>query len=464
GDVSPLAGIQLRLDQLSEQVDCCLVQLMKLEPASTLKESRRSRRHKMSQADGILPAIPSDKPFLDEDDASASSSSLGPPGSNASFAARSPMPSDDWDAPGEGRNTDTTLRSQMVRFRDCDEKSEPAVSEAKTRRKGKHVRNMDVKIAWQMHATSEESSPAEGQSSLHPMMRLLNGITCTERLWELLDDPASSRLALWISMFFRVTVVTSIIVSNLQNLEEEVLNPVLAAVLETCFDTIYLLEFICRIGSAPAKAAYLFDPYNWADMLSACGIFIRVGVGFVIRRPASADEQSVQVLLLFVLPVARLLKLLRYFESFRLLVDACKNSLASLPVMMYTMALIILVSANAIYLAESRSTIPSLPHCYWLAIVTITSVGFGDYVPRTPAGHVIVGMLSLVGVLFLALPVGTIGREFTESWENRARVLLLTRVRKCLWKWGYSVKDLRVLFEYIDADSNGVLSLPEFLE
>lgn len=94
------------------QVDCCLVQLMKLEPASTLKESRRSRRHKMSQADGILPAIPSDKPFLearlnisfcclrlgpnepsslnslqDEDDASASSSSLGPPGSNASFAA-----------------------------------------------------------------------------------------------------------------------------------------------------------------------------------------------------------------------------------------------------------------------------------------------------------------------------------------------------------------------------------------
>ena len=47
--------------------------------------------------------------------------------------------------------------------------------------------------------------------------------------------------------------------------------------------------------------------------------------------------------------------------------------------------------------------------------------------------------------LFLAMPVGIIGYEFTCCWQSRDRVLLITKVRKCLEKWGYSAKDVPCL-------------------
>eukprot|EP00913_Durusdinium_trenchii_P016685 g15684.t1 len=94
----------------------------------------------------------------------------------------------------------------------------------------------------------------------------------------------------------------------------------------------------------------------------------------------------------------------------------------------------------------------------------MTTVGFGDFTPKTAWGFVFVGMLSLISTCFVAMPVGIIGREFSHCWETRNYVLLLTRMRKCLWKWGFGAKDLAVLFEYVDIDGDGVLSLHEFIE
>lgn len=70
----------------------------------------------------------------------------------------------------------------------------------------------------------------------------------------------------------------------------------------------------------------------------------------------------------------RFLKLLRYFEITRLLIDACHKSAEAVPVLSYMMALIVLISATFIYLFEERSNIPSMPHSLWLAVVTMTTV------------------------------------------------------------------------------------------
>eukprot|EP00438_Fugacium_kawagutii_P007038 Skav230654 [mRNA] locus=scaffold2103:266498:267368:- [translate_table: standard] len=82
----------------------------------------------------------------------------------------------------------------------------------------------------------------------------------------------------------------------------------------------------------------------------------------------------------------------------------------------------------------------------------------------------VASILTFVSVLFLALPVGIIGNEFTACWQSRHQVLLKTRVRKCLLKWGYTVtglkqaRDLQLLIEYVDVDQDGFLTLSEFLE
>lgn len=80
-----------------------------------------------------------------------------------------------------------------------------------------------------------------------------------------------------------------------------------------------------------------------------------------------------------------------------------------------------------------------MQHSLWLALVTMTTVGYGDYYPTSVAGILITSTLTVVSVLFLALPVGIIGYEFTACWTQRTRVLLLTRaqpfgLRSLKWK------------------------------
>eukprot|EP00435_Cladocopium_sp_Y103_P033284 s1785_g8.t1 len=113
---------------------------------------------------------------------------------------------------------------------------------------------------------------------------------------------------------------------------------------------------------------------------------------------------------------------------------------------------------------RSEEYIKRLAHSHWLAIVTMTTVGFGDYVPKTAWGFIIVGVLTMVSTLFLAMPVGILGKEFSNSWERRNYVILISRLRKSLVKLGFGAKDLRILFEYIDIDGDGIISLFEFIQ
>jgi len=346
-----------------------------------------------------------------------------------------------------------------------------------TRRRVLQARSVDLKVAWRMHGKQMRQHFPDDETQ--PLMRLVYR-SRADYVWELLDDANSSATAWWVSTFLKLLVVSSLFITNLQTSEGICMNPVLAAVIETSFDVIFLIEFVCRLLSAPSKKAYLADLLNWPDMLSATGLPLRASIGLVlsshpwqqasstcttdISTSLSSEEAIIQGLLLFGLPLVRFLKLLRYFESFRLLIEACRNSAESLPVLTYMMTVITLFSATAIYLVEPRDNIPTMQHSLWLAIVTMTTVGYGDFYPVSLGGYVSVSVLTFVSVLFLALPVGIIGYEFTTSWQNRDKVLLLTRIRKGLRKWGYSAKDLKILFQYVDADEDGSLNIAEFME
>eukprot|EP00439_Symbiodinium_sp_Y106_P015125 s2406_g2.t1 len=405
-----------------------------------------------------------------------------------------------------------SMRNEMVSFK--EDKAQvveytPPEWKDKKRRIIQPVRKVDLKIAWQIHA-KELKKQAAADEETRPIMRLIYRSRC-DHLWEMilwlkmvqlyhfendiarirtakplrclvpLDDPDSSMAAWAVSQFLKVLVLVSVVLSMLATTQEPLVDVSTSAVLETlgsppsltrsgrdqetCFDVIFVMEFLCRCISSPSKRIYVQDPFNWCDMLAALGLPLRASVGFVLQPLSSLEAPTVQqVLLLLFLPIFRFLKLLRYFESFHLLVDAGKNSIAALPVLFYTMAVITLLSSSAIYLVESRDNIPSLPHSIWLALVTMTTVGYGDYAPKSTGGYFVVATLTGVSVLFLALPVGIIGHVFTACWESRAQVLLMNRVRKCLVKWGYTIKDLKILVEYVDADGDGTLNLPEFIE
>lgn len=490
-----MAGVETRLDRLSDQMELCITEIMNLRIAGQMLPSlsgtrRVYRAPSKPKGDGYLPVIPSNAPLLSENG--------GPEGSFSPPALPEALPPSD--SLRESRRSNNTMIRMATSgsldgphsyrsFRDMRDVSANSASEpdlgseeeeraVETRRRVQQARSVDLKVAWRMHGKQMRQHFPDDDTQ--PLMRLVYR-SRADYVWELLDDANSSATAWWISAFLKLLVVSSLFITNLQTSEGICMNPVLAAAIETSFDIIFLMEFACRLLSAPSKKTYLADLLNWPDMLSATGLPLRASIGLVLSsshpwQPASSictaalstslssEEAIIQGLLLFGLPLVRFLKLLRYFESFRLLIDACRNSAESLPVLTYMMTVITLFSATAIYLVEPRDNIPTMQHSLWLAIVTMTTVGYGDFYPVSLGGYVSVSVLTFVSVLFLALPVGIIGYEFTTSWQNRDKVLLLTRIRKGLRKWGYSAKDLKILFKYVDADEDGSLNIAEFME
>jgi len=347
--MSEYARIEVALDRISQQVDACLAQLL---------HGVAGGPHSAHVKEGHAHAMKGEPLFAVVPDSFAMSDS------DANLAES------------------TALRHQVVSFGNrqgtvawCDETSEGEAHDPdaapRLRRHVHKARTVDLKIATQIFGGKDEAAATK------PMMRLLYRSRCDD-IWEMLDDPESSRAAWWISQALKVAVILSILVTNLHVTQESLLQGAVAAFLETTFDTIFLIELLCRVFSAPSKREYFKDTLNWADMLSAFGLPLRASIGFVMEVPYDQAGNLVQVILLFALPILRLLKLLRYFETFRLLVDAFKNSLEALPVLMYTLALIVMLASSLLYLIETRTAIPSLQHALWLCVVTMTTVGYGD--------------------------------------------------------------------------------------
>lgn len=202
--------------------------------------------------------------------------------------------------------------------------------------------------------------------------------------------------------------------------------------------------------------------YSWFDIVAALPLILRASIGFVL---SSENEDSVHRTILWsVVPILRLLKILRHFETFRLLVNAVKLTLEALPMLLYSVVLVTMCFATLIYIVEPRDNIESPSRAVWFCIVTVTTVGYGDITPKTGPGYVIVMIMIFVGVILTSVPIGIIGNAFNQVWEARHYTLLVSRTQNAMRKWGYTARDIPRLFRLADSDGNGVLELDEFSE
>lgn len=288
-------------------------------------------------------------------------------------------------------------------------------------------------------------------------------------LLDFLDAPTSSLAALIFFKFRVLVVVFSLWILVLQCTTTPLIDTMVAAVLESSIDVVFLVELILQVIAIPIKLDLLRDPCYWPDVLVPFGLVIRISCGFDLAvagvdNAAIPEHDASRTLLLCLLPVLRMLKLLRHFETYHLLVNAFKRSFEALPVLLYTLGIVVLSASGIVYWIEPRDNIVSLPHSMWFCIVTISTVGYGDVSPITNFGQLFVAMLVMLGLLFTAMPIGIVGHEFMTSWASRHRVMLISRTRKCLSKWGYNASDFEGLFRAMDADQDGKLDLPEFVK
>ena len=198
---------------------------------------------------------------------------------------------------------------------------------------------------------------------------------------------------------------------------------------------IFSLEYALRVWSAPEHTLYARrhpGAARTAFVLSAAGLVDLASIlPFYLALLPGAD-----VRLLVILRLLRFFKLARYSPGMGSLFKALQSERKALASSAIILMGLVLVAAAAMHVAEREiqpDKFGSIPEAMWWAIVTLTTVGYGDAVPVTLAGRMIAGATMIGGLMMLALPVGIIAtafaeeihrREFIVNWAMIARVPL----------------------------------------
>jgi voltage-gated potassium channel len=202
------------------------------------------------------------------------------------------------------------------------------------------------------------------------------------------------------------------------------------------FDTfcvaIFTVEYAARIWSAPANPRYrgLSDT---AARLRHAGTPLMVVdflalMPFLIQFVVNADFGPFRVL-----RIIRFYRLARYVPALETIVRVIVSEARRLLGTLILFAGLLLFSGVLMYIAEGRvqpDKLGSVPQAMWWAVVTLSTVGYGDIVPVTAAGKLIASITMFLGIMFFALPVSIIASGYQEVIKRRDFVVNFAMVAR----------------------------------
>ncbi|PSJ43886.1 ion transporter [Zobellella taiwanensis] len=186
--------------------------------------------------------------------------------------------------------------------------------------------------------------------------------------------------------------------------------------LEWGFTLLFTLEYGLRVYCAQSRAAYVRSFYGVIDLLAVLPTYLAIFI------PGASFLMMVR--LLRVLRIFRVLKLMRYVNEANTLLRSLNQSRRKILVFFSTLFILVTLFGSLLYVVEGpENGFTSIPTSIYWAIVTITTVGFGDITPQTPLGRAIAAVTMLMGYAIIAVPTGIItaelGREMRREQDLR---------------------------------------------
>ncbi len=177
---------------------------------------------------------------------------------------------------------------------------------------------------------------------------------------------------------------------------------------EWCFTLLFTLEYLLRLWISPKPWAYARSFYGIVDLLAILPSYLAL---------LFANAHLLMIVrVLRLLRVFRVLKLFRYLSEASLLLRSLRQSSRKILVFFFSVGLCIMLFATLMYLIEGpQHGFTSIPKAIYWAIVTITTVGYGDISPQTPLGQVLASITMLVGYSILAVPTGIVTAELSQE-------------------------------------------------
>lgn len=184
---------------------------------------------------------------------------------------------------------------------------------------------------------------------------------------------------------------------------------------------IFSIEYLSRIWCAIEKQDKKFKHPLWGRlryMLTPMAI-----IDLIVILPLYLGFFfAIDLRFMRALRLLRVFKLTRYSSSMTLLLKVLADEAKSIGAAFFVLCMLIIISSSLIYLAEHDAqpeAFSSIPAAMWWAVITMTSVGYGDVVPITVMGKVLASMISVISIGILALPAGLLASGFSEALRQR---------------------------------------------
>ena len=193
----------------------------------------------------------------------------------------------------------------------------------------------------------------------------------------------------------------------------------------------FTFELIIRFIVTPTVKVFLESPLNWIDFVATLSFHSDMLLQYYF-----ADIENADILEFFsIIRILRLFKLTRHSPGLKILIHTFKASSKELTLLVFFLVLGMVIFASLVYYAERLHTNPkndfkSIPEGLWWAVVTMTTVGYGDMVPKTYAGLIVGSLCALSGVLVIALPVPVIVSNFSLFYSHTQARMKLPKKRR----------------------------------
>jgi len=171
---------------------------------------------------------------------------------------------------------------------------------------------------------------------------------------------------------------------------------------------LFSLEYIVRIITIKKPLKYVFSFYGIIDLLSTLPKYLSL---FFIGSHHLAALRALRLLRIF-----RVLKLARYVGASNNLMKALHASKAKISVFLFFVFILCIILGTVMYMVEGEENgFTSIPRSVYWAIVTLTTVGYGDIAPHTPLGQFIASIIMILGYGIIAIPTGIVTSEMSKS-------------------------------------------------
>jgi voltage-gated potassium channel len=176
---------------------------------------------------------------------------------------------------------------------------------------------------------------------------------------------------------------------------------------------LFTIEYIGRIIAVKQPKKYIFSFYGIIDLLSTIPKYLSF---FLVGSQSLIALRALRLMRIF-----RILKLARFIGASTNFVKALKASRAKIAVFLSFVIILCVVLGTVMYLVESEENtgFTSIPRSVYWAIVTLTTVGYGDIAPATALGQFIASIIMILGYGIIAIPTGIVTSEMTKTSHKK---------------------------------------------